>query len=97
MEERRRAWNQVNHYTDKVVKDLLLEQKRPKVEEYLYLKKYHEHMVKGEQKEKKRIGDSYMKDSFHINNLESITDNAEETESNRNYHNDSSKRNEDLD
>ena len=64
MEERRRVWNQVNSYTDKVVKDLLLEQKKGKNEEYRALKLYHDNMKQKEFLEKKRVGDQYMKESF---------------------------------
>lgn len=67
MEERRKVWTEVNSYTNRVVKDLLKEEREAEFE--TKLAQYHSKEVVDEIKlqeflEKKKAGDSYLRESL---------------------------------
>lgn len=64
MEEKRKAFHQANHYSNKVVKDLLSE-KAPKLEPYKFAKNIEDDLHMNEFLHKKRVGDQYLRDSYH--------------------------------
>lgn len=64
MEEKRRALQQVNSYTNKVVHDLLEEKKEPRLDAYSMMKHAEENIQMTDFLEKKRKGDKYLKDSY---------------------------------
>ena len=65
MEEKRKAFNQANHYANRVVKDLLVEQKGPRIAPYQMMKQVEDDIHLTEFLKKKRVGDQYLKESYH--------------------------------
>lgn len=65
MEAKRKALQQVNSYTNKVVHDLLEDKKGLHVNAYALIKHAEDDMHMAEFLEKKQVGDKYLKESYH--------------------------------